>query len=147
MKLYTIGFTQKSAKQFFELIRNNDIEILIDIRLNNQSQLAGFSKGRDLEFFLSEICDCKYAHEPVFAPTKELLNDYKHGNINWDEYEVIFKKIMDERKIECRFKEKYGMYSKVCLLCSEVEANKCHRRLIAERIRDTSDINIQIKHI
>ena len=77
MKIYTMGFAQKSAEEFFSKIKNHKIELLIDIRLNNKSQLAGFTKGRDLEYFLKEIADCEYIHEPLFAPTKELLDDYK----------------------------------------------------------------------
>ena len=90
MVVYTMGFTQKSAEDFFELVKKNHISILVDIRLNNQSQLAGFTKGRDLAYFLKEIAGCKYAHDPVFAPTKELLNDYKKGVIDWNGYVEVF---------------------------------------------------------
>ena len=77
MKIYTMGFTQKSAETFFERIKENKIELLIDIRLNNQSQLAGFAKGRDLKYFLDKLCQCGYAHELRFAPEKKLLDEYK----------------------------------------------------------------------
>ena len=90
MKLYTIGFTQKSAREFFNKIKNNNIDLLIDIRLNNISQLAGFAKGKDLEYFLKEICNCEYAHDDVFAPTKELLDNYRANKVSWKEYENVF---------------------------------------------------------
>ena len=93
MKIYTIGFTQKSAKEFFEKIKDNGIELLIDVRLNNVSQLAGFAKGKDLEYFLKEICNCDYVHEIVLAPTKELLDNYRAKITSWLEYEEIFNKI------------------------------------------------------
>ena len=84
MNLYTIGFTQKSAEQFFKLIQKNHIQMLLDIRLNNKSQLAGFSKGRDLKYFLAELCHCDYRHYTALAPTSEIMNDYKKKQISWD---------------------------------------------------------------
>ena len=81
MQVYTMGFTKKNAENFFGLIKKNGIEILIDVRLNNQSQLAGFTKGRDLSFFLREICKCAYSHEIQFAPTKLILDNYKKNLI------------------------------------------------------------------
>ena len=90
MKLFTIGFTQKNAKQFFELLKANQIELLIDVRLNNKSQLAGFTKGNDLEYLLAEICDCQYKHCLEYAPTKEILDGYKKGNITWEKCRTVF---------------------------------------------------------
>ena len=146
MKIYTIGFTQKSAKEFFEKIKDNGIELLIDVRLNNVSQLAGFAKGKDLEYFLKEICNCDYVHEIVLAPTKELLDNYRAKITSWLEYEEIFNKIIRDRKIEIDFKEKYSKYNKVCLLCTEPTAEQCHRRLVAEYLKENID-NIDIIHI
>ena len=109
MKLYTIGFTQKSAREFFNKIKNNNIDLLVDIRLNNVSQLAGFAKGKDLEYFLKEICDCEYVHDDVFAPTKELLDNYRANKVSWNEYENVFAKIMANRQFEERFKKLYNL--------------------------------------
>ena len=82
--IYTMGFTQKNAETFFEKIKKADIDILVDVRLNNKSQLAGFTKGQDLVYLLKEICDCKYSHEVSFAPTKEILDGYKKGSMSWE---------------------------------------------------------------
>ena len=87
MNLYTIGFAQKTASMFFELMKENNIDLLLDIRLNNKSQLAGFTKGQDLKYFLSEICNCDYIHYLYYAPTKDILDDYKHKKISWEQYE------------------------------------------------------------
>lgn len=146
MKLYTIGFTQKSAREFFNKIKNYNIDLLIDIRLNNVSQLAGFAKGKDLEYFLKEICSCEYAHDAVFAPTKALLDNYRANKTSWKEYEDVFAKIMTDRQIEGRFKKLYSNYEKICLLCTEPTAEQCHRRLVAEYLQKHFD-NIEIIHI
>lgn len=145
MDIYTMGFTQKSSEQFFNKISNENIQILIDVRLNNQSQLAGFTKGRDLIYFLKEICDCEYEHELKFAPTKELLNDYKNGMISWKQYELNFSKIIEERNLVSYFLKKYEKYEKVLLLCSEPTAEFCHRRILAEKF--SKDCNYEIRHI
>lgn len=146
MKLYTMGFTQKSAREFFNKIKNNNVDLLVDIRLNNVSQLAGFAKGKDLEYFLKEICDCEYVHDDVFAPTKELLDNYRANKVSWKEYEDVFAKIMNNRKIEERLKKLYINYDNVCLLCTEPTAEKCHRRLVAEYLQKHCG-NIEILHI
>ncbi|MCC8107240.1 MAG: DUF488 domain-containing protein [Clostridiales bacterium] len=135
MILYTMGFTQKSAEQFFEAIRRNEIEILVDVRLNNQSQLAGFTKGRDLPYFLKEICHCEYDHNPEFAPTKEILQGYKKGEISWEEYEPRYLSLLRDRGAEENFRRHYNSYSKVLLLCSEPGPERCHRRLLAEYLQ------------
>ena len=146
MKVYTIGFTQKSAKEFFELIKQNGIELLIDIRLNNVSQLAGFAKGKDLEYFLKEICNCKYMHDDLFAPTKELLDDYRAKKVSWDKYEEIFLGIVNARNLASRFEKLYSKSEKICLLCTEPTAEKCHRRLVAECLKENIE-DIEIIHI
>lgn len=146
MKLYTIGFTQKSAEEFFNKIKNSDIDLLIDIRLNNISQLAGFAKGKDLAYFLKEICNCEYVHDDLFAPTKELLDNYRHKKISWKEYENQFANIMVNRNISKRFSTIYKQYKKVCLLCSEPTPEQCHRRLVAEYLSEDIE-GIEIIHI
>lgn len=145
MQIFTIGFTQKSAEQFFGLVSEHKIEILVDIRLNNQSQLAGFTKGRDLSFFLNKICNCKYDHDIIFAPTKDILTKYKKGEIQWQEYQKEYNKLLSDRKSVETFNKKYSNYDKVLLLCSEATPDYCHRRLLAEKIN--SDLGYKIKHI
>ncbi|MDR2401222.1 MAG: DUF488 domain-containing protein [Deferribacteraceae bacterium] len=143
MILYTIGFAKKSAKQFFELIRNNDIDILLDIRLNNRSQLAGFTKCDDIAYFLPNICQCSYKYCPEYAPTKDILDDFKNKKIAWGEYSEKYTSLMESRNNYHAFVDEYAKYSNVCLLCSEPAHENCHRRLLAEMIaRKNSDIGI-----
>lgn len=145
MQIYTMGFTKKSAEEFFYLIQNNGIEVLIDVRLNNQSQLAGFTKGRDLAFFLKEICKCSYSHEIQFAPTKLILDNYKKNTICWAEYEVEYRELIKRRRVSDIFKDKYENYERVLLLCSEPTPENCHRRLLAEHLE--KELGYEIKHI
>src|SRR5262249_16851037 len=102
MQVFTIGFTRKSAQEFFGLLRRHGIKRLVDVRLNNVSQLAGFTKREDLQFFLKEICNVDYIHEPLLAPTQEMLDTYKKAKGKWEDYEKEFLKLMAERKIEER---------------------------------------------
>lgn len=146
MNLYTIGFTQKSAEEFFGLIKKYKIEMLVDIRLNNKSQLAGFSKGKDLEYFLDEICNCKYEHCIEYAPSKEILDNYKKRVITWDDYVNQYVPMMQKRKVQEKFLKKFLNYNSVCLLCSEPTPEKCHRRLLAEMIAEGNS-EIIVKHI
>lgn len=145
MTIYTMGFTQKCAEQFFSLIEKSGAELLIDIRLNNQSQLAGFTKGKDLKYFLMKICRCEYVHDVMCAPTKEILQDYKKNVISWDEYEVLYNGLIDKRNIKSIFEKKYSKYSKVILLCSEPTPENCHRRLLAEYLN--KELGYKIIHI
>ena len=131
MTIFTIGYAGKTAAKFFELIRMNEIGVLIDVRRYNSSQLAGFAKSRDLEYFLSQICDCGYVWAAQFAPTATLLGDYKENRISWNEYEVIYHKILDGQDL--RFFEDYAN-KRICLLCAENLPARCHRRLLAERV-------------
>ena len=144
MIICTMGFAQKNAKTFFELLKKNKVEALIDIRLNNKSQLAGFTKGNDLEYFLPELCECAYYHEVDFAPTKEILDSYKNKKTTWNEYEKAFIPLIESRKVKTKFDEKYRKYNCVCLLCSEPTPEQCHRRLLAEMISKENDV---INHI
>lgn len=145
MNIFTMGFTQKSAKVFFEKITENSIEILIDVRLNNQSQLAGFTKGRDLQYFLKAISNCAYAHEITFAPTKELLNDYKKGIKTWEEYVAIYNNLIEQRNVVDYFEDKFKNYKNVLFLCSEPTPEQCHRRLLAEAIQQK--LKCTVKHL
>ncbi len=135
MILYTIGFTKKSAEKFFTLIKENGIELLIDIRLHNNTQLAGFAKGRDLPYFLRELCGCDYEHCLNYAPTKELLDNYRNKIVTWQDYERTFSTIMaNNNAVNDFLKRFWGKYDSVCLLCTEATHEQCHRRLFAEAI-------------
>ncbi len=128
--MYTIGFTKKSASDFFELLRESGAKRLVDVRLNNVSQLAGFAKRGDLEYFLDRICRMKYYHLPELAPTKEMLDAYRNGHRDWGTYEREFLALMDDRRIEKKGIKR--IISNSCLLCSEDKPERCHRRLVAE---------------
>jgi uncharacterized protein (DUF488 family) len=149
MKLFTLGFTKKSAEQFFELLKKNNIQTLIDIRLNNNSQLAGFTKGLDLKYFLKELCSIEYIHIIELAPTKVLLDDYKKKKISWNGYEERFNQLLEQRNVardlRCFFSQHLAPF---CLLCSEPVPDKCHRRLVAEYIKNKiPDLGVEIIHL
>jgi uncharacterized protein (DUF488 family) len=145
VEIYTIGFTKKSAEQFFGALRKAGIKRLIDIRLNNSSQLAGFTKQDDLAFFLKEICGAEYVHELILAPTKEILDGYKKGEITWEEYERRFNSLLAERKVEEKIDRKlFGVHT--VFLCSEPKPDKCHRRLVAEYLSKEWG-NVDIHHL
>lgn len=141
-----MGFTQKTAEKFFSLISENEIEIVIDIRLNNNTQLAGFTKGKDLAFFLSKISNCSYAHETIFAPERELLNNYKKGIIIWQDYETIYRELYLKRNMKDYFIRNYNAHQNVLLLCSESTPEHCHRRLLANFFKEDVE-NINIIHL
>ena len=130
MKLFTIGFTQKSAEAFFSAVKKSGAERIVDIRLNNTSQLAGFAKQDDLRYFLREICGVDYHHEPRLAPTADILDDYKKKRIVWNEFERRFVDLIRQRQIEKTISKE--ILSNACLLCSEATPDQCHRRLVAE---------------
>lgn len=144
MKLYTIGFTKKSARDFFETLVANNVEKLIDIRLNNKSQLAGFAKSADLKYFLKKIANIEYEHRPEFAPTEDLLKKYQKKEVGWGEYEQQYKKILDERDILKNLD--YSILDNAVLLCSEPTADKCHRRLLAEYLSNNNN-EIEFVHL
>lgn len=145
MKIYTIGFTQKKADQFFGFLRTNDVKTLIDVRLNNVSQLSGFAKRDDLKFFLKELCNINYEHAPDLAPTKDILNAYKKKEISWDIYEDKFLNLMARRNIEKSIVPE--LINNGCLLCSEHKPHFCHRRLVVEYLNKYSDLNLTVKHL
>lgn len=132
MKIFTIGFTKKSAEQFFNRLKQPGLVRVVDARLNNTSQLAGFTKKRDLEFFLHEICKLGYVHLPELAPTQEILDAYKASG-EWSNYERQFLSLMAERRIEDQVDK--SILDGGCLLCSEATPEHCHRRLVAEYLR------------
>lgn len=143
--LFTIGFTKKSAEQFFNLLRTNPVKQVVDIRISNGSQLAGFAKGKDLEFFVKEICHIPYKHIMDFAPTKELLNKWHKQEMSWQEYEDIYDALLHDRDIL----RKYGVkqFDGACFLCSEETPENCHRRLLAEYMQKHSSEEVKIIHL
>jgi len=142
--LFTIGFAKKSAREFFEILKQAGVKKLVDIRLNNVSQLAGFTKKNDLAYFLREIAGIDYSHKPDMAPSKEILDGYKKKTLSWTEYEERFSKVMVERRIENLVTP--SDLDGACLLCSEPKADTCHRRLVAEYLRDKWG-DVEIRHL
>lgn len=134
IKLLTIGFTKKTAQEFFELLINNQVKTVIDTRLNNVSQLAGFTKKKDLAYFLEKIAQIEYYHRTELAPTKEILTEYQKNQDNWPIYSEKFLKLLEKRKIEQLLNRE--MLNNSCLLCSEAEPHFCHRRLVAEYLQE-----------
>ena len=134
IKLYTIGFTQKTAQDFFERLRRNGVRRLVDIRVHPGGQLSGFAKQEDLPYFLRELADgCGYVHLPVLAPTKEILKDYRDDG-DWPRYVARFEQLMDERDVPNSLDRAEFEATPACLLCSEATPEQCHRRLVAERL-------------
>jgi uncharacterized protein (DUF488 family) len=129
-RVFTIGFTGKTAAQFFGALRRAGIERVVDVRLNNVSQLAGFTKRQDLPFFLKELCSAEYVHEPILAPTKEILDDYRKDR-SWGGYTERFLGLLRERQVEHRVPREL-IAAPTALLCSEPTPDRCHRRLVAE---------------
>ncbi len=143
MKLFTIGFTKTSAESFFSRLSKANVKKLIDVRLNNVSQLAGFAKKEDLKFFTNSICHIGYEHIPELAPTKDMLDEYKKSKGAWSVYAQKFLDLMARRKIEDidRFRLDDG-----CLLCSEAKPHHCHRRLVAEYLKEKWK-DVEIHHL
>jgi uncharacterized protein (DUF488 family) len=141
MKIYTIGFTKKTAEKFFETLRSSGAKRIVDVRLNNVSQLAGFAKKQDLTYFLGKLCGMDYVHLPLLAPTQEILDEYKKVKGDWQIYERGFLDIMRQRKIEQVVSRE--VLAESCLLCSEEKPHHCHRRLVAEYLKEQwGDVDI-----
>jgi uncharacterized protein (DUF488 family) len=142
MKIFTMGFTKKSAEQFFARLKQSGLKRIVDTRLNNVSQLAGFTKKDDLKFFLKAVLDIDYVHAPLLAPNKEILDDYKKNGGDWSTYERKFIDLMGSRHIESKV-DRY-LLDGACLLCSEPTPHHCHRRLVAEYLKEKwGDVEIQ----
>ncbi|WP_395145849.1 DUF488 family protein [Armatimonas sp.] len=144
MNVFTIGFTKKNARYFFEKLRQSGTKRVVDVRLNNVSQLAGFAKRDDLSYFLKEICNIEYIHLPDLAPTQEMLDEYKKHGGDWKGYEVKFLELMEKRKIEKTISQE--IIAEGCLLCSEDKPHFCHRRLVAEYLKQHWG-DLDIRHL
>jgi uncharacterized protein (DUF488 family) len=143
MKIFTIGFTKSSAESFFSRLANANVSKVIDIRLNNNSQLAGFAKKDDLKYFVKRICNIEYKHILQLAPTKDILDEYRKSKGEWSVYERKFLALMGKRKIENLDR---GELEGSCLMCSEDKPYHCHRRLVAEYLRDKWG-DVEIVHL
>lgn len=143
--LYTIGFTKKSAERFFTLLKDNGVKQLVDVRISNNSQLAGFAKGKDLEFFVKEICHIPYKHIVDFAPSKELLDRWHKQEVTWEEYVKVYTDLLKSREIL----RKYGVksFDGSCFLCSEDTPEQCHRRLLVEYLKNNCTDKVDIVHL
>lgn len=143
MKIFTIGFTKTTAQCFFTRLEKAGVKKIVDVRLNNVSQLSGFAKRDDLRYFANKICGIEYLHVPKLAPTKEILDKFKKRGGDWGEYERNFFKLMEERRIENIDR---NIFDGGCLLCSEDKPHHCHRRLVAEYLKQHWG-NVEIIHL
>jgi len=141
----TIGFTKSNAENFFERLVNAGVKKVVDVRLHNTSQLAGFAKADDLSYFLKRIGNIQYIHQPLLAPTDNILKAYKKDKGDWSVYQDRFLTLMAERKIEQRLKP--GMLEGACLLCSEATPHNCHRRLVCEYLNDKWGEPLKVTHL
>ena len=144
MKLFTIGFTKKSAETFFTLLQSAGVRRLVDVRLHNVSQLAGFAKKNDLAYFTKAICRIEYIHAPSLAPTKDILDAYKKKKGDWKLYEQEFLALMRSRRIA--EVTPAALIEGACLLCSEEKPHHCHRRLVAEYLSESWG-DLEIEHL
>jgi uncharacterized protein (DUF488 family) len=145
VNVVTIGFTKSNAEHFFERLLTAGVKKLIDVRLHNTSQLAGFAKADDLAYFLKKIGGIEYVHQPMLAPTDSMLKVYKKEKGDWDVYQGRFLQLMEERKIEQRLKPE--MLEGACLLCSEATPHNCHRRLVCDYLNDKWNGLLSVKHV
>ncbi|MCC6154404.1 MAG: DUF488 domain-containing protein [Candidatus Hydrogenedentes bacterium] len=144
MKLFTIGFTKKNAEDFFTRLQRAGVRRVVDIRLNNTSQLAGFAKADDLKYFLKAIADIGYVHVPELCPTQDILDAFKKSKGSWLDYERSFNTLIEGRRISETVPRE--LLDRGCLLCSEDTPEHCHRRLIAEYLRDHWE-DVEIVHL
>ena len=145
IQLYTIGFAGKSAEAFFSLLQKAGVKKVIDTRINNVSQLAGFAKSNDLEYFLKAIAGIVYEHNLDLAPTKELLSAYRDKELTWEQYENVYLDLLKQRNV-ARYAAQPLYLDASCFLCSEHEPDHCHRRLLAEYLHQVNT-SIEINHL
>ena len=143
MKIYTLGYTKKSAEEFFGLLERYGVERVVDVRLKNTSQLAGFTKKDDLEYFLRRILGIEYCHLDFLAPTADLMRALRGAGEDWDLCTLEFAKLLEERDVLNRLERGFFSEKQCCLLCSEPDADHCHRRLVAEHLQEAwSDVDV-----
>lgn len=142
--IFTIGFTGHSAEEFFGKLQRAGVRTLFDVRLNNVSQLAGFAKRKDLEYFLRALAGIGYVHQQSLAPTKDILDAYKKKQIDWAAYEAEFNRLLADRRPDEELRP--DELDRGCLLCSEHEPDCCHRRLVAEYLQARWQ-NVDVEHL
>jgi len=145
VRVFTIGFTQTSAKMFFERLRSAGVKRVVDVRLHNTSQLSGFAKADDLAYFLGAIEGIQYSHQPLLAPTDDMLKAYKRDRGDWATYQASFLNLMRERRIENSIEPIHLEGS--CLLCSEAKPHHCHRSLVCDYLNQKWDRSLEVRHL
>lgn len=146
MRVYTIGFTKRSAEEFFETLRGADVKRILDVRLQNTSQLAGFTKKEDLPYFLDRLLGADYVHEPLLAPTEENFKAYRSGEIEWTQFRTRFLATARSRKIESAVDWRVLLAKPSVLLCGEPEPDRCHRSLVLEYLT-RKGVDLQPTHL
>jgi uncharacterized protein (DUF488 family) len=143
--LFTIGFTQKTASEFFSKLQEAQVKTVVDTRLNNTGQLAGFAKRDDLKYFLERLIGVGYVHWLESAPTDEILGAYRKKKLSWDQYETEYRRLLEGRNL--KDSEMVRTLDSACLLCSEAKPHRCHRRLLAEYLDEAFPGKFQIRHL
>jgi len=144
-RVLTIGFARTTAQNFFGRLEKAGVKKVVDVRLHNTSQLAGFAKAGDLAYFLDKIGGVDYVHAPLLAPTDDMLADYRKRHRDWAYYEARFRALMAERRIEDHYTPE--MLDHCCLLCSEHDAEHCHRRLVCEYLNERWNGALSVQHL
>ena len=144
MTVFTIGFTRTPAREFFGRLRDAGVGRVIDVRLHNVSQLAGFAKRDDLAYFLEALVGIGYEHRPELAPTAGMLDDYRRGRTDWPAYSEQFLDLLRRRAVERTLSP--PQLERTCLLCSEHAPTFCHRRLIVEYLQEHWD-GVDVVHL
>lgn len=145
-KIFTIGSARKTAEEFFTLLEENGVKKIIDVRLFNRSQLLGFTKYPDIEYFLRNLSGIDYVHDLQFAPSEMILDSYKKKYINWQDYEEAFAARMKTQNIDEYIKKNYAEHESYCLMCTEISPQYCHRRLVAEKISEVLG-DVEVIHL
>jgi uncharacterized protein (DUF488 family) len=144
MKIFTIGFTKKNAEEFFTRLQRAGVRRVVDIRLNNTSQLAGFAKADDLKYFLNAVANIDYVHVPALCPTQDMLDAFKKNKGRWDDYALAFNRLIEDRRIAETVPRE--LLDGGCLLCSEDTPEHCHRSLVADHLRERWK-DVEIVHL
>jgi uncharacterized protein (DUF488 family) len=145
VQVFTIGFTQTTAERFFDRLVQAGVKKVVDVPLHNTSQLAGFAKAEDLSYFLRRIGNIQYVHQPLLAPTDEMLKAFKKEKGDWGVYQGRFLQLMKERRIEERLRPE--AFERTCLLCSEAKPHHCHRRLVCEYLNEKWGNTLAVQHL
>ncbi|KMK90760.1 DUF488 family protein [Rossellomorea marisflavi] len=146
MKVTTIGFSKKSLEQFVNLLKEAEVDCLIDTRLNNTSQLSGFAKKNDLKFILENFLNINYLHDKELAPSSEILTDYKKKLMSWEDYKVSYTNLLLQRKVQNRVDELLSLGKTICFLCSEHQPEQCHRSVLVDFIKQYNK-QIVVQHL